>query len=69
MKITQLEWEQILDVMIFYHRTEGYINEVNGKIQLFDSDYCVNGVHSRKITIEEVKERVLNPPKCLGYEQ
>lgn len=69
MKITQLEWEQILDVMIFYHRTEGYINEVNGKTQLFDSDYCVNGVHSRKVTIEEVKERVLNPPKCLGYEQ
>ena len=69
MKITQLEWEQILDVMLFYHRTEGYINEVNGNIQLFDSDYCVNGVHSRKITIEEVKERVLNPPKCLGYEQ
>lgn len=58
MEITKLEWEQILDVMLFYHRNEGYVSEVAGKLQLFDKDPCVNGVPARKITINEVRKHI-----------
>nr|UWG82497.1 MAG: hypothetical protein [Bacteriophage sp.]DAG98788.1 MAG TPA: Proteasome subunit alpha type-1 [Herelleviridae sp.] len=60
MEVSLLEWEQILDVMLFYHRTEGYIDEVNGKVQFFDRDPCINGVHAYKVTIDEVKEYIRN---------
>lgn len=57
-KVSQLEWEQILDVMLFYNRTEGYVDEVNGKIMFFDGDPCINGVHACRVTIDEVKEYI-----------
>lgn len=58
MNITQLDWEQILDIMLFYKRSEGYIDEVDGKLLFFDSDPCINEVHACKVTIEEVKKYV-----------
>ena len=58
MKIPLSAWEQILDVMLFYHRTEGYVDEVNGKLQFFDSDPKLNGVGACHVTIEEVREYI-----------
>ena len=58
MKVTLLDWEQILDVMLFYHRTEGYVDEINGKLQFFDSDPKINGVGACHVTIEEVKDYI-----------
>lgn len=56
MEISLLELEQILEIMEFYHRTEGYIDKVNGKLQFFDSDPCIGGVHACIITKDEVKQ-------------
>lgn len=56
--ISLLELEQILEIMEFYHRTEGYIDKVNGKLQFFDSDPCIGGVHSCIITKDEVKQYI-----------
>lgn len=53
-RVTQLDWEQILDVMLFYRRKEGYVDMVDGKLLFFDSDPCIDGVGACKITIEEV---------------
>ena len=46
--------------MLCFSRTEGYIDEVNGKVQFFDRDPCINGVHAYKVTIDEVKEYIRN---------
>lgn len=58
MEVSLLEWERILDIMLFYRRTEGYVDEVNGKLQFFDGDPCLNGVHACKVTIDEVREYI-----------
>ena len=57
-KITQLAWEQILDVMLFYHRSEGYVDEIDGKLQFFDADPRINGIGACHVTIEEVKDYI-----------
>lgn len=58
MKIPLSAWEQVLDIMLFYHRKEGYVDEVDGKLQFFDNDPKINGVGACHVTIEEVKEYI-----------
>lgn len=63
MEISLLELEQILELMEFYHRTEGYMDKVDGKLQFFDSDPCIGGVHACKITKDEVKQYIRDYPR------
>lgn len=58
--ISLIELERILEIMEFYHRTEGYMDKVNGKLQFFDSDPCIDGVHACKITKDEVRQYIQN---------
>ena len=58
MRITKLDWKQILDVMLFYNRKEGYVDEVDGKLLFFDSDPKINGIGACHVTIEEVEENI-----------
>ena len=60
-KINQSEWVDILKTMTFYNRTNGYINDVGGKLTFFDSNACIGGVDSFYITIEEVRLYAKNP--------
>lgn len=64
--VSQLEWEQILDVMFFYRRNEGYVDVVDGKLRFFDSDPKINGVGACKVTIEEVQDYINSCKKCIG---
>lgn len=52
---TRWDWLHVLSVMIQYRRTEGYVDEVNGKLHYFDSDPMRYGVSACHVTIEEVK--------------
>lgn len=61
--ILLLELAQILEIMEFYHRTEGYMDKVNGRLQFFDSDPCIGGVHACKITKDEVKQYIGDYPR------
>lgn len=61
--ISLTELERILEIMEFYHRTEGYMDKVNGKLQFFDSDPCIGGVHACKITKDEVKHYIRDYPR------
>lgn len=56
--ISLLELEKILEIMEFYNRTDGYMDKVNGKLQFFDSDPFIGGVHACKITKDEVKQYI-----------
>lgn len=49
-------WKHILAVMEVYHRKDGYVDEVDGKLTFFDSDPCRNGVSACYVTIEQVRE-------------
>lgn len=53
-KVSQLEWEQIRQIMLFYGRKDGYVDVVNGKLQFFDSDPKIDGVGACYVTIEDV---------------
>ena len=62
-KISLLELEQILEIMEFYHRTEGYIDKVDGKLAFFDTDPCLGGVHACKVTKDDIKEYIRDYPR------
>ena len=57
-KVSQLEWEQILEIMLFYKRKDGYVDVVDGKLQFFDSDPKINGAGACYVTVEDVRENV-----------
>ena len=44
--------------MTRYGRTEGYVDDVDGKLVFFDGDPVRNGVHACHITIEQVRNIV-----------
>jgi hypothetical protein len=52
-KITQQEFQNLLDKMTFYNMQEGYIGEVRGKIELFVAP-CDKA--TALITLEQVVE-------------
>lgn len=49
------QWQQIHNVMERYGRKEGYVDEVDGKLQFFDGDPRRGGISACLVTIEQVK--------------
>lgn len=57
-EVCLLEWEQMLEIMEFYNRNEGYVDKINGKLEFFDEDPHINGVGALKVTKDEVKQHI-----------
>lgn len=57
--ITDKDWRRVLVAMLRHHRTEGFVDWVDGLgLAFFDSDPCIKGIHACHVTIGEVKEYV-----------
>lgn len=54
--IREQEWRNILRTMLIHSRTEGYVDEVNGKLTFFDSDPRINDVGAFFVTIHDVED-------------
>ena len=55
-RISKDEWRRILQTMIQYNRSGGYVDDVDGKLTFFDSDPCINGVKAFYVTINDVRD-------------
>ena len=55
------EWKNILTIVGFYNRNEGYVDfDAEGKFCFFDNDPCLNGVNALYVTREQVMEIIEN---------
>lgn len=54
--IQKWEFERIVSVMIKYGQSEGFIDDLNGRLEFFMGDPCFGGVHAMQMTLEDVRE-------------
>jgi hypothetical protein len=63
-QVKQSEWVAILKTMLFYNRSYGYVNDVEGVLTFFDGDTCIDGVYSFYVTLEDVNSYISNYEKA-----
>jgi hypothetical protein len=54
-KITQADWQRILNTMLQYNRSCGFINILDGKLTFFDGNAVINDVGSFYVTQSDVR--------------
>ena len=55
--IEKSDWERILKTMNRYARVGGFVDyDSNGKIQFYDSDPFINGVHAMSVDLKVVTD-------------
>lgn len=55
--IEKSDWERVLQIMNKYNRTYGYVDyDSNGKMQFYDSDPFIGGVHAMRVDKDSVQE-------------
>lgn len=60
-KVSKAHWNNVLKTMEFYRRGDGYIDfDKGGTLKFFDSPPAVDCINGMYITIEQVKEYILN---------
>ena len=52
---TQADWQRIMNTMVQYNRSWGFINILDGKLTFFDSNATIDGVDSFYVTKSDVK--------------
>lgn len=56
-EIEKQDWEYVLSVMKKNNRKFGFVDfDSNGKMEFYDSDPYIDGVHSMPITLKNIEE-------------
>lgn len=57
--IEKRDWERVLQIMNQYNRINGYVDyDSKGKIQFYDSDPFIGGVHAMAVSKKNIQEIV-----------
>ena len=57
--IEKKDWERVLQIMNKHNRINGYVDyDTNGKMQFYDSDPFIGGVHAMPVSKKHIKEIV-----------
>ena len=55
--IEKKDWERVLKIMNQYNRINGYVDyDPNGKMQFYDSDPFIGGVHAMPVDKKSIEE-------------
>lgn len=55
--IEKKEWENVLNIMKKNNRKIGYVDfDSNGKMQFYDSDPFIDGVHAMPVDVKSIQE-------------
>jgi len=55
--IEKIDWERVLKIMNQYNRINGYVDyDSNGKMQFYDSDPFIRGVHAMPVDKKSIEE-------------
>jgi hypothetical protein len=55
--IEKKDWERVLQIMNQYNRINGYVDyDPNGKMQFYDSDPFIDGVHAMAVDKKSIEE-------------
>jgi hypothetical protein len=55
--IEKKDWERVLQIMNKYNRINGYVDyDPNGKMQFYDSDPFIGGVHAMPVDKKSIAE-------------
>lgn len=55
--IEKKDWERVLQIMNQYNRINGYVDyDSNGKMQFYDSDPFIGGVHAMSVDVKSIQE-------------
>jgi hypothetical protein len=55
--IEKKDWERVLKIMNQYSRVNGYVDyDPNGKMQFYDSDPFIGGVHAMPVDKKSIEE-------------
>jgi hypothetical protein len=55
--IEKKDWERVLQIMNQYNRINGYVDyDPNGKMQFYDSDPFIDGVHAMAVDVKSIQE-------------
>jgi hypothetical protein len=55
--IEKRDWERVLQIMNQYNRINGYVDyDSNGKMQFYDSDPFIGGVHAMPVDKKSIEE-------------
>ena len=55
--IEKKDWERVLQIMNQYNRIDGYVDyDPNGKMQFYDSDPFIGGVHALFVDKKSIEE-------------
>jgi hypothetical protein len=55
--IEKKDWERVLKIMNQYNRINGYVDyDPNGKMQFYDSDPFIGGVHAMAVDKKSIEE-------------
>jgi hypothetical protein len=59
--IEKKDWERVLKIMNQYNRINGYVDyDPNGKMQFYDSDPFIGGVHAMPVDKKSIKEIIVS---------
>jgi hypothetical protein len=55
--IEKSDWERVLQIMKRHNRINGYVDyDPNGKMQFYDSDPFIGGVHAMPVDVKSIQE-------------
>ncbi len=55
--IEKKDWERVLQIMNRHNRFNGFVDyDPNGKMQFYDSDPFIGGVHAMPVDVKSIQE-------------